>query len=106
MSLNGEFRSNGVSLLEKPQARDYSPSHHRADGELAGSGNLTARTRITPLGSLRPATRSLIMKFPAPKGAPMKKVLSFLLVWGLLALPAQAGYKQTDRVENRGRASK
>src|SRR2546426_9825839 len=34
MSLNGEFRSNGVSLLEKPQARDYSPSHHRADGEL------------------------------------------------------------------------
>src|SRR2546422_8413822 len=82
MSLNGEFRNNGVSLLEKPQARDYSPSHHRADGELAGSGNLTARTRITPLGSLRPATRSLIMKFPAPKGEPMKKVLSFLLVGG------------------------
>src|SRR3989442_3063224 len=50
MSLNGEFRSNGVSLLEKPQARDYNPSHHRADGELAGSGNLAARTRIPPPG--------------------------------------------------------
>src|SRR5712692_1437677 len=48
MSLNGEFRSNGVSLLEKPQARDYNPSHHRADAELPGSGNLTARTRIPP----------------------------------------------------------
>src|SRR3989449_8439007 len=106
MNLNGEFRSNGVSLLEKPQARDYNPSHHRADGELAGSGNLTARTRITPPGSLRPATRSLIMEFPAPKGEPMKKILWFLLVGGLLALPAQAGNKETDRVENSGRVLK
>ncbi len=36
----------------------------------------------------------------------MKKVLSFLLVGGLLALPAQAGNKETDRVENSGRVLK
>src|SRR5207302_8559884 len=57
-------------------------------------------------GSLRPATRSLIMEFPAPKGEPMKIILWFLLVGGLLALPAQAGNKETDRVENSGRVLK
>ena len=36
----------------------------------------------------------------------MKKVLSFLLVGGLLALPAQAGNKEADRVENSGRVLK
>ena len=36
----------------------------------------------------------------------MKKMLSFLLVGGLLALPAQAGNKETDRVENSGRVLK
>ncbi len=36
----------------------------------------------------------------------MKKILWFLLVGGLLALPAQAGNKETDRVENSGRVLK
>jgi SH3 domain-containing YSC84-like protein 1 len=36
----------------------------------------------------------------------MKKMLSFLLVGGLLALPAQAGNKEADRVENSGRVLK
>jgi len=36
----------------------------------------------------------------------MKKMLWLLLVGGLLALPAQAGNKETDRVENSGRVLK
>ncbi len=36
----------------------------------------------------------------------MKKMLWFLLVGGLLALPAQAGNKEGDRVENSGRVLK
>jgi len=36
----------------------------------------------------------------------MKKILWFLLVGGLLALPAQAGNKEADRVENSGRVLK
>jgi len=36
----------------------------------------------------------------------MKKILWFLLVGGLLALPVQAGNKETDRVENSGRVLK